>query len=711
MIICFARFNLSAAGSWWIYFLLALILIFFSYFVYRYTLPRVSKSSRFILTAIRSSILLLVLLLIFEPFLQIVSDNAKTKSVYVLIDNSNSIAVKDSSNRKNQIENLSNKLSSIQNLNVIFFSFGNKIDSLPANDKNITLNNSQTDFEKVSTFLAKRQAEVKTAVIISDGIITSGIDPIYQLEKLPYPILTVGIGDTTTLKDVKISGIAHNQFVYSGKETKIEATINNTGLGNQTTQIYLYEENKIIGSQTFPLGGSGMNKIIFPYTPNSDGEKKLRFVISPVSGEQNINNNSSSFFIDVLSTKIKVGLIAGSPSPDVSAISNALESDKNIQLFKNIQVTKDKNWEDHKLLNLDSLKALFFVDFPSKNTSQKMIDQILKVIERGVPFFISLSNEIDFSKLTYFEKYLPVYINEVSDQSNLVQAVLNSQQYSANFTQLNNSSFIWNNLPPINQISTDVNLKPEGRQIVSTKLRDLVLKNPLIAIRSVANQRSFLLNGWNYWRWSLQSAEKNSDFFKNFINEIVKWLNLSSDKKQFIVRTNKKNFSLDESVEFTAEVYDKAFNPVDTSQISISIQRGEKNYQLNLNNDGNGTYSASFSPEIDGDYIFNGITNIGGEKLDFKNGRFNISNIPAEKINTQMQIDYLKRIAGSTGGKYFSIDQYELLKEKLLEVNRKVDPKIEHKSEYELWNNYNILVLVICLFTLEWFLRKRFGMI
>ncbi len=706
----FIRFNFSVAWSGWIYILFALILIIFSYFVYRYTLPKVSIFSRFVLTAIRTAIFLLILLLIFEPYLRIISESEKTKSVYIFVDNSNSIAVKDSIKRKQQIENLVNKLSTVPNLDVKLFSFGNKIDSLPT-IKNLTLNNSQTNFGKVSEFLTSRQTNIKSAVIISDGIITNGIDPIYQLEKLQFPIFTVGVGDTSIHKDAQISSVSFNQFVYAGKETKIEATIINNGLGNQPAHVQLIAEDIVINSQNIVLNSSGMNKIIFPFTPESAGEKKLRILLTPLPGEQNTNNNSSSFFIDVLGTKIKVALISSSPSADVSAVSNALENDKNIQLIKNIQVTKDKNWNDKGSFNLDSAKVLFLIDFPSSHSSQKLIGDVLKAIERGTPFFISLSNEIDFSKLSVFEKYLPVFINEASSESNSVQAVVNSQQFSSSFSQLNNSSSVWNNLPPINQISSDVNMKPESHLIVNSKLRELILKNPLVAVRSMANQRSFLINGWNYWRWSLQSAENKSDFFKNFINEIVKWLNLSSDKKQFIVRTNKKVFTLDETVEFTAEVYDKAFNPIDTAQVSVSIQHGGKNYSIMLNPNGNGMYTTSFIPESAGDFLFNGSTNVSGEKLDFKNGRFNISNIPAERINTQMQIDYLKRISISTNGKYCSIDQSELLKEKLYDISRKSNPMIENKHEYELWNNYNILLLIISLLVLEWLLRKRFGMI
>lgn len=701
--------HVSLSGSFWLYFLIGTLLALFSFYIYRYTLPKVSSAVKLSLTIIRSLIFILILFLIFEPLLSLSNRIYQKKNTIVFVDNSKSISAKDSLNRSQSISNLTNTLTSRSELNAKLYSFGKKIDSVSADNEKFTFGEQSTNYSFFIDFFKKNEASIKSAVIISDGIITEGSDPSYQFEKLQFPIFTVGVGDSTTKRDVEIFNVTHNQFIYAGTQTKIQAVIRQNGFDGKQIRASLFEEGKLVDSKDIQLNSSGVNQLDFTYIPTDGGEKKLSISISPLSGEYTQINNSKTFFISVLDTKIKAALIAGAPSADVSAIANVLESDKNLRVSKFVQISRDKIWDSKKINALDSSSVLFLVDFPSSNSSPQLLNQVISKIENGTPFFISVSSATDLGKLKQLEKSLPFYVKSSSQDMLQVQAEIQKSEFVSSFSQIGNSTNVWNNLPPVFQTASEILPKPESKVLVKAKVREALLNSPLVVIRSIGNQRSFGLNAGNYWRWSLQTSERNPDFFRNFINEIVKWLSLSGTKKQFSISTNKKLYSPEEQIELTAELYDNAFNPIDTAQISLSISQANNKQDVTMTPQGNGIYTASFVPDAQGDYQVTATT-----KNNFAasaSARFSVTSSSLELLDTKMRVDYLKLLANSTDAKYFSIEETDELIRQLELVNKKQDGGIVVKSEYELWNYSWVLITIVLLFAVEWFLRKRLGMI
>ncbi len=306
----FENIRIALSGSAWLYIILAAIQIAFSVFVYTYTLPRISKVSKILLTIIRSCIFALLLFLIFEPMLSVTKRADDEKSTLLLIDNSKSISAKDSLKRSQSILKLIKDLNSEKSLNVSLFTFGNKIDSVSVDQPTLNLTGQTTNFSSLLSLLNKHQSATASAVLVSDGIITEGADPSYQLEKMQVPIFTVGVGDSSTKKDVELFNVSHNQYIYAGATTKIQTTIRQNGFDGSRVKLSFYEEDLLIESKEISLSNSGNNITDFLYTPKTGGEKKLRIAISPLTGEFNPLNNQKTFFLTVLDTKIKIGLVA-----------------------------------------------------------------------------------------------------------------------------------------------------------------------------------------------------------------------------------------------------------------------------------------------------------------------------------------------------------------------------------------------------------------
>ncbi len=704
----FENIHISLSGSVF-YFFIGSLFVVFSFFIYKHTIPKVSGGTKVLLSILRSLILILILFLIFEPLLSVSNISKKKKNTYVFIDNSKSISAKDSVRRSRSISELVTRLSNKSELNTKLFSFGKEIDSVSLNNSSFFFTEQLTNYSSFLDFFKKHESTIESALIVSDGIITAGSDPSYQFEKLQFPVFTVGVGDSTTKRDVEISNVSHNQFIYAGTQTIIQALIRHNGFDGRQIRANFFEEDKLIETKDIRLNNSGTNQFDFSYKPLSGGEKKLSVSITPISGEATELNNIKHFFISVLDTKIKISIIAGSPSADLSAISNILETNSSFSVNKFVQISREKRWDNKNLNSLDSSKVLFLVDFPSSNSSPQLLNQVVSKVENGTPFFISISSASDFGKLKQFDKYLPFYTKSATHDALQVQAEVQRNEYVSNFSQISNSTIFWNNLPPVFQSASEIIPKPESKVIVKAKVKDVILNSPLVILRSIGNQRSFCLNAGNYWRWSLQNSEKNVDYFRSFINEIVKWLSVSNTKRQFNVVTNKKIYSPGEQVKITAELYDYSFNPIDTAHISVLITNSKISKELAMTPQNNGIYTAEFIPDSQGD--FNVSANAKSISSIQAKTRFSILSSSLELIDTKMRVEYLKLLANSTSGKYFSINEVDELLTQLENANNKHNSGILVKNEYELWNSIWILFAVIILFAIEWFLRKRLGMI
>ncbi|MEG8945745.1 vWA domain-containing protein [Rosettibacter firmus] len=688
-----------------------LILAAYSFFIYKHTLPKVSSPVKTFLIILRSLTIILILLLVFEPIVTIAYKKIIKPKIYVYVDNSKSIVVKDSLKRIKDNINAVKELITVNNSEFNIHTFGVKVVPLSPDSLNkINNNESLTNFNNVISHLSKSEDNIAAAVIISDGIITEGTNPVYDAEKLNIPIYTVGIGDTSSYKDISIKEVIHNKFIYANKQTEIEALITNTGLSNKTISVSLFEEDKLISTKNITLSESGLNRIKFDYTPSRIGNVKLHLQTSQLKEEENPYNNKKTFFINVLKDKIKVVLIAGSPSPDLSAISKALEEDKSIELKKIIQITKNKFWDNFNN-KVDSANVIILIDFPSINTSSNYSEQIFSKIEKNkIPFLIVVSNNTDIHQLKNFERILPFNINNISNNFIQIEPNIISNSIKLIF-QKSFEENEWSNLPPLTRTTTELTPKPASEILVKGTSRNLSTNIPLIISMNLGSIKSFAILSGDLWKWQLLTAEKNPLFFSNFINNIIKWLNISEKQNQFIVRTNKKIFSTGEPIEFIAELYDNTFSPIDSAKINLVVYNQTQKYNLVLDKIKDGLFQTQLNINQPGNFYYEATAEYDGITLKSNKDRFTITDTEIEKLNTRMDVNFLNQLANSTNGKFYFIDDLNLLKEDLSKILKTASKEKISNIEIDLHTDKWTLIIIIILLTVEWVIRKRSGMI
>ena len=698
----------------YIYLIIGIILLVsYSIYVYRYTLPPVSKIKRYFLLLLRSLALVLLLFVFFEPVLTLTKKVVLTPVNAFFFDNSRSIKIADKTNRLETAKNLISKIENTSlNGKTEYYSFGSSVKELNK-DSLSTLNFSEntTDFSSIFKNLNQNNENIASIIIISDGVITQGSTPIYTAEKSGIPVYCIGIGDSTVKNDIEVKNVIYNDFIYAETPTTILVTVINKGFAEKSSTVSLFEGNQLIEQQNIILDKSGVNSISFNYTPQQSGEKKLTVKINNSEGEASTLNNQKIFYINVLSNKINVLLISGSPSPDLTFIKNILSEDTNLKVNTLTQISAGNFLEQNANTKLDSADVIYLLGYPTNLVSDDFYNRLInKLGNRNTPVFFLLTSDVSISKLSRLKNILPFTIQKIENNYLQVQPEIQASEINNPLVK-SNLLADWNNLPPVEQPFTIVNVNPESKIIAKTKVGNAPRNNPLIVTRNFGSKRSIGILAKDIWRWKLQTANKDLTLFDNFIFNSTRWLNAPDDKKRVKINTSKKLYSSGEIVEFSAQVYDEAFNPVNNAEVKININSNDYKSDLILNSVGSGLYEGNFSPLKNGDYLFNGVASNDGKLIGNDKGTFNVGDVDIELIDTRMNYEFLNLLSAQTKGKYFNPDQVDELLSQINNINKNASKDKLLTSEVRLWSDKWLLVIIILLFAIEWFLRKRSGML
>ncbi|MDA3862154.1 MAG: hypothetical protein PF445_13120, partial [Melioribacteraceae bacterium] len=499
--------------------ILLILSLGYSYFIYRYTIPKTSTFVKSILIGLRSLALFLVIAILFEPALNLSYLQKNEPINILLIDNSSSIVNKDSTNRSNKINNFIIDYKNMVSSNIQIATFG-KEPELVNSKKEIALNFQDpiTNYEKLAPFVQEQKENIATITILSDGIITDGSNSTIEIEKLNIPVFTIAIGDTTKPFDIEIKKVEFNKLIYLNNTTEITGIISNQNFGNKNVIISLINTSGVVEQKQIKLHDSGVNNISFFYKPTEIGKQNLRLTVSQLNEEETYANNKYPFVIDVLNDKTNVIIIAGAPSADLSFMSQSLVRNDKIKLNKIVQIAESKFLDNKFSSKIDSADVIFMLDFPTSKTPTNLLKTVSDNINlKNTPYFLILSELTDYKKLNTFDKLLPFNIKSILPGYSLVQPKI----ISGGNGIIKNLSY-WSNLAPIKMNSSRIDTKIGSSLLATSGTRIGQNESPLLFTSKVGSSRNIVFNGFNFWKWQLQSDDRLENLFDAFLSNSIK---------------------------------------------------------------------------------------------------------------------------------------------------------------------------------------------
>ena len=696
-----------------------------SFLFYRYTLPPVTRAKRILLTTLRALALSLLLMLLYEPLVRLIFSSQERPVLAVLVDNSKSLQIVDKSGKRSQTLIDALATHALQNLpnngELRYYTFGTILkERRPFENDSLQFNEDATDISATLRALEKEKERynIHAAVLFTDGSYNSGRNPIYDADQLGVPLYTVGIGDSTEQKDVLITKVATNDLVYDETSVPVDVTLKSSGFDGERIEATIAVDGKVLDRKSLVLqSGTREYTLSLNYVPEGEGMTKYVVQISNLRGELTSRNNQKIFFARILKSKLRILIVASAPSPDLSVIKQTVAEEKHFSVQSYTQRSPSGFYEGQLTgSSLDSADCIILIAFPTSLTDQGTLEMLRTATTQNTkPVFFIGGKFIDITKLQMIGSALPFKTLSASSAEQYVFFQPSDNQIGHPILNFGDRAAVdtWNRMPPIFKSLTTFKAKPEATVLGYCRIQSNVTSDPLVLTRNVNRQKSVAILGYGLWRWRLM-AQGNSDTEKVlsfFLANNIRWLTTTDEGQPVKVTTTKDLFIEGEPVEFLGQVYDASAKPVENAQVRVVARKKESELETILRPIGNGRYEGSIHGLTEGDYTFNATAQMDGLQLGASGGKFTVGELNLEFQDTRMNAPLLRQLAFRAGGKFLTPEELGGLTSELHSLLSFAPREVIRTKDLELWNWQYTLGVVVFLFGLEWFIRKRSGML
>src|SRR5690554_7613959 len=322
----------------WTLILWAVIVVALSLLLYRRKswVKDISPFKRVVLIALRSSGLFLLGVLLLGILIKGIDSEIDEPIVITVVDDSQSMLnYSDSAAVKEQTISFLNAMNSelTTQFNHLIFS----LDDGVQNTDSLRFKNSKTNLSQALDKVYNNYygRNIGAIILLSDGNFNAGKTPIIVAEKFKKtPIYTLSVGDTIQKVDHLIKSTVANEIAFLGNKFPVEVSIEGNKTPNQNFDLKLLKDGKVVEKKALKHEDSeySLVKTNFLIDAQVIGMHEYTVTAEALSNEYNIENNSKSFYVEVLDDRSKVLLIAESLNPDAGAIRSALISENNLEL-------------------------------------------------------------------------------------------------------------------------------------------------------------------------------------------------------------------------------------------------------------------------------------------------------------------------------------------------------------------------------------------
>ena len=701
---------------------------------YRFTVPPLPRARRIVLGALRASAITLLVLLLGSPIVSLIHRSAEPPGVLVLVDNSRSMTLPDRGGiRSRELGRVlaSSALGRVNGLgDVAFAAFDTHariVDQFREDSLGFT--GSLTDISSALSWAREQHLQpgdatpealrnLRAILLISDGDVTSGMNPVFEADRLGVPVFTVGLGDTVERRDVQIRDLVTNALTYRGSRVPVVVTVRSVGASGERAEVRLISRGKAVDRRLVTLGaGAAQEEVRLIHTADTVGVQRLTAEVSTIPGELTDRNNRRAVSVRVLESRMRVLLVAGGPSADVAVVRRLLGSDENVQLQTFVE---EKNGSFHQggwsPTLLRQTDCVVLVGYPNAESSGEVLNALAAPNERPLPLLVIWNRTIDLPRLRQLDSLLPIDVPAVAGSERQVQLKIPPGAVSHPLFSIvgeSDADNVWSQMPPIFHLQMAVRLKPDAHILGVVQSQNQRASDPLVVVRSAPRGKSMVILGYGIWRWKMMgsSVAGGTHALDNLLSNAVRWLTAREDTRRVRVEPVRESFPSGEPVEFRAQVYDESLQPMGGARVQVTLTGQKQPVETVLEEKEAGTYEGAFRGLLEGTYRYTATVRVGGRAVGSDGGSFVVEESAVEFQRTTMDQQLLRQVAQRSGGKYYDAEDLEQLPGDLRALPDFKPVTATRSSELRLANAGWVLVLVVLLFSLEWFVRKRSGML
>jgi hypothetical protein len=574
---------------------------------------------------------------------------------------------------------------------------------------------------------------VAGALILSDGGSNLGEDPVPVAEtarQAHIPVSALGLGDPTKTKDVALLSVLADDVVRANNTVTVYAALTQRGYAGRPLTVTLQRGNQVIGRETLRLGPDEQKQEVrFNYVPTQAGRFYYTVTAAVQPGEITASNNKRAFIQNVIKKKLKVLYVESEPRYEYRYLRNAILRDTSLDFSCLLLSSDDTERRGGGSIGITRFppdeKSLFEYDMvilgdvPRSYFSANQLTALRRFVEdRGASLLIIAGEQHMPHEYagTPLEAVFPVVITPSPDPiltDEPFQWQLTPEGRLSPVMQLEDSAAentrVWATLPGMYWAAGAVRAKPGATVLaVHPTRRNADGPRVLVATQPFGAGKSFMqmVDSTYLWRWRVGDR-----YFYRYWGQVLRTLTpkeLPGNSRFVQLNADRSNYRLGEKVSLNARLLDAYYHPIKAASATATIKsEGGQTQQIVLRaTPGSpGLYTAEFQPERVGRYEVS-LTSPANPQARASTA-FMVESLALERQKPELDEALLKKVAAAGGGRYYAPDALSDWMRSL--PNNPLTVRSE--QEIELWDSPLFLLLFIVPLAIEWFLRKRRGLL
>jgi len=695
---------------------------------------RLGHSKALIISILRLGAILFLISFALNPSLVVKKEHRTSPTVAILLDTSLSMGQPGQTGKASRLDEARAFLMEGQNpllkslsekLEVKVYELGESLKAVEAGE----LARLKPDGAKGDLNAAFQELRGKStlAVLLSDGYLK------WDGGQSNLPLFTVPMGNPVEYKDLLIKAVKAPALAFRGREVVIDVKIKNYGYAGLTLPVLLKDGIRLLTAKNTHIQASpGEVTTSLSFIPDEVGQKNLSISIPQQFGESLVANNSVNLSIKVVRDKIRVLMVSGNPSMNYRFMRMALKSDPSVDLLSFVILRTPSD-----ILNVPT-QELSLIPFPVETLFSKEIKNFDLLIFDNVSYSLYLSphhlesirdfvrdgggfaaiggphllNEVGYA-LTPIGEMLPIRSVGKEDyrrdsptgvrvsNAGVVHPITRlSSDVTGDGSEL--LSF-WKDMPPLDGINM---LEAKSSSAVLLETADRT-PWPILTISNYGKGRVLALATDYSWKWYMGRVAmgKGNVAYLKLIDRMVRWLTKDPglDPVQMILPENPGSIGKETEVRIKLSDGDSAPNLRSPVLFSVFSPDGLKIESKLKPTEQPSEYLGSFLPQKGGIYKIKVETQAGHLE------EFMVIAGPLESLDAFPDHEQLKMISSSTGGKYLS-NADNLLREVEGDIQKRGSRFIEEKRS-PIWATPYVMAIVLGLLVLEWYFRRRWGLV
>ena len=732
----------AVALEWWVVALLAMAVIGVAWATYAGAIVPLTRGRRSTLVALRALTLLLLIACLLRP-VRVMPPDADTGAVVpILVDASRSMRVSDAGNgtRIDAAAALAERLAPelAGRFTPEVWTFGNRLEKATAGIGAAEAGQSDLSGALREVREQYRDRRVGGVILISDGGDTGAQDAATVVADAPLPVFAVGVGNPRPGADLEVLGVSAGEAILA--ESSIDLTVAAVSRGgSEPFDLRVLENGRPIDvRRVTPEAGGGPVRTVITVSPPRETATVYTVEIPSAAGELVLENNRRSVLVEPPGRRRRVLMVEGAPGFEHTFMKRALMLDSGIDVDSVVRKGRDAQGDATYFVQAGEERAAQLASgFPADRAALYQYDAVILaniepdalsrlqldavadfVAERGGGLLVLGAKSFAQQGLvgTPIEQVLPVSLRDRGNGVVRASAV-RGERFTVAVTAQGATHPVmriggagedlgrrWSTVPALAGAATLGAPRPGAQVLAVVQAADGA--RPLVAVQRFGQGRSMVFTGEAAWRWRMRLPSEDRTY-ELFWRQAARWL--ASAAPDPVSMPVPAHTAPGTTAAMQVDVRDEEFTAVPDAQLRmrVTVPGGEtREVRVALADARTGRYAGDVAFDEPGIYKVSVEARQGSRVLGASERWTLVGGADTEMADPRLNEDVLRRIARASGGRYLSVANAGEIPSLL--ASRAADPGEPRLQE--LWHNSFIFMAALLLLTIEWFMRRHWGL-